>query len=111
MSMKIEISRRSTLKFLSVAPAIVASAIEPSSAEPLKAGAEPDSLTATLSWNYPTQRTDGGGLAPYSGVHLKISTHQNMADPIVDIKLPDHVTSFRLAVAPEGAYYWQLWPF
>ena len=110
MSMRIEISRRTTLKFLCLTPATVGGAIGASQAEPLKTDAEHESLTATLTWEYPNKRVNNS-LLPYSGVHLKISPHPDMADPIVDTKLPDHVTSFRLAVAPESTYYWRVLPF
>jgi hypothetical protein len=110
MSMRIEISRRATLKILGLAPATMGPAIGASQVEPLKTGAEPESLTATVTWEYPNRRVKGG-LAPYSGVHLKISRHPDLSSPIVDAKIPDHVNSFRLAVAPNSKCYWRLLPF
>jgi hypothetical protein len=85
-------------------------AIGASQVEPLKTGAEPESLTATLTWGYPNKRVKGG-IAPYSGVHLTISTHPDLSSSIVDAKIPDHVNSFRLAVTPDSKYYWRILPF
>jgi Trehalase len=109
MPMRVEISRRTTLKLLFLSPTM-ACPIGASQTEALRTATKPELLTATLSWDYPNKRVHDS-LLPFSGVHLRISPHQDMADPVLDIKLPEHVTSFRLAVAPESTYYWLVVPF
>ena len=110
--MKTVVSRRSTLKLLSLLPTISLKsmgALDTSNAAPAP-GTSADFLTATLTWNYPN-RLVGDALLPYRGIKLRISTREDMSAPFVDVKLPEDVTSYRLAVAPATNYYWQLIPF
>ena len=72
-------------------------------------------LTARLEWEYAIKEKAviGGTLVPYwnyLSVNLRVSPHEDMSRPLVDVDLPDHITSWRLAVLPEHKYYWQIIP-
>ncbi len=110
--MKVVVSRRSTLKLLSLLPAFSLNPMAPlpTSTPAPTPGASPDFLTATLTWDYPNRLVDGS-MEPYRGVKLKISSKEDMGAPIVDVSLLEDVTSIRLAVLPDTTYYWRLIPF
>ena len=72
-------------------------------------------LSARLEWEYALKEKAlvRGKLVPYwnyLSVNLKVSANEDMSDPLVDVHLPDHITSWRLAVLPEHKYYWQIIP-
>ena len=72
-------------------------------------------LTARLEWEYAIKEKAviGGTLLPYwnyLSVNLKVSSNEDMSKPLVDVDLPDHITSWRLAVPSEHKYYWQIIP-
>jgi hypothetical protein len=64
-------------------------------------------LTAILRWQY-TLRAD---LQPIINIRLRVSERADFGEPIVDVALRDHQTSYRLAVVPGTTYYWEIVPF
>ena len=72
--------------------------------------------TARLEWEYAIKEKAlvRGRLLPYwnyLSVNLKVSPNEDMSHPLVDVHLPDHITSWCLAVLPEHKYYWQIIPW
>ena len=63
-------------------------------------------LTAILRWQY-TLRAD---LQPIINIRLRVSEQPDLDEPIVDVDLRDHQTSYRLAVVPGTTYYWEIVP-
>jgi hypothetical protein len=63
-------------------------------------------LTAVLQWSYPIQYSTSS-----CGVNLKISPNEDMSQPIVDIRLGDGTTEYRVALAPNTQYFWSVVPF
>ncbi len=76
-------------------------------------GSSPGFLTATLTWDYPTKPAKGyygDMLLPYSGVILRVSLHENLQDPFIDLRLPEDKTCHRIPVTPYTTYYWAVIP-
>ena len=70
-------------------------------------GAQLDSpLAVKLRWTYPVD----SALHPASNIHLIVSSHEDGSAPIVDVTLPENVTTYRLAVVPQTTYFWQAIP-
>jgi hypothetical protein len=66
------------------------------------------SLTAVLRWAYPAL---DAGYAPAAKMLLQVSSREDLTAPLVSLELPENVTTYRLAVAPQTTYYWQVTPF
>ena len=64
-------------------------------------------LTATLRWTY---WLNASSHHPASKTHLIVSSHEDASSPIVDVMLPEDVTTYRLAVVPRTTYFWQAIP-
>lgn len=73
---------------------------------PSEAGGQADWLSATLTWQDPSTRAGHAG-AP---VRVQVSRRSNGAHPLVDVLLPEGVTTYRLAVAPMTTYHWRIVP-
>jgi hypothetical protein len=71
------------------------------------------SLTAVLTWDYPTKPGKNQYdemLLPYASVNLLVSLNENLQDPIVNVRLPEDETAYRLVVVPNTTYYWAIIP-
>ncbi len=119
MVVKIEFSRRSALKCLSLGAVgltgALGSVVEAETlSDATRAAQDPsalsDFLTATLTWAYPNRVVEESVL-PYRGVLLEIGLQKDLRAPIISTELPDNVNYYRLAVAPDTDYYWRLVPF
>ena len=88
----------------------------PSAEHPLKLVSPADGetvesfLTAVLRWEYP-QRPAAAAPFPFLRVNLQVADNPQYANPLVNVELDDHQTSFRVALAPERKYHWRLIPF
>jgi len=71
-------------------------------------------LTATLTWDYPAKpgrSSFGELLMPYTGVTLIVSLRKDLKDALINSRLPEDETCYRLAVLPGNTYYWAVIPF
>ncbi len=99
--MKVEISRRATLKGLGLTSlagfgTATAYAATAPAAEPQ---VNADALSAILTWD--ASNTP----APY---RLEISINADMSAALVDVTLAEDVYAYRLPVAPGTAYFWRM---
>src|ERR1019366_1559268 len=108
--MGMQISRRIALKLLALGALFRKTTFWAFAENRLGTDVASEFLSAALRRNYPNQLV-GDTLAPFRGVKLDISTHEDMGDAVVSAKLAEDEDSFQLAVAPDTTYFWRLIPF